>query len=381
MTLSSSMDNIAALEHSYRVFRVSLLDLVGWQLEEVFLTMQATFTELSDLRLSSNGETLPVIPNSFLGGSAPQLLYFSLSGIPFPGLPKLLLSANHLFHLELFDIPHSGYISPGAMVTCLSALPRLSTLSLEFQSPRSRPGWESRRPQPTTRFVIPALTSFQFKGVSDYLEELVARIHAAQLDLMHITFFNQIIFDCPQVTQFLIRTPKLGVCDDADEAHLQFHDSLASVRLRCQTPTSSSGDFLINISCGGPEWQLSSIEQVCTSSLPPLSMVEDLHIEHRYSELVWDNGSIENTLWLQLLSPFTAVKNLYLSEEFAPGIAAALQELVGARLTEVLPSLQNIFLDRFEPSGPFPKNVEQFVTERRLSAHPVAVSNWDKVPT
>jgi hypothetical protein len=48
------------------------------------------------------------------------------------------------------------------------------------------------------------------------------------------------------------------------------------------------------------------------------------------------------------------VKNLYLSKEFAPGIAAALQELVGARITEVLPSLQNIFVEGLEPLGPFP---------------------------
>jgi len=43
--------------------------------------------------------------------------------------------------------------------------------------------------------------------------------------------------------------------------------------------------------------------------------------------------------WLQLLLLFTALKILYLPKEFAPGIAAALQELVGRRITEVLPSL------------------------------------------
>jgi hypothetical protein len=65
--------------------------------------------------------------------------------------------------------------------------------------------------------------------------------------------------------------------------------------------------------------------------LSPLSTAKDLH-------------AIENTLWLELLLPFTAVEKLYLSDEFWPGIAAALQELVGARIAEFLPSLQNIFL-------------------------------------
>ncbi len=45
-------------------------------------------------------------------------------------------------------------------------------------------------------------------------------------------------------------------------------------------------------------------------------MIEDLYIEHRYSRLVWANDAIENTLWLELLLPFPAVKNLYRSKDF-----------------------------------------------------------------
>ena len=83
-------------------------------------------------------------------------------------------------------------------------------------------------------------------------------------------------------------------------------------------------------------------------------MVEVLYIEHQYSELVSKNDAIEDTLlWLQLLLPFTAVKNLYQSKEFSPSIAAALQELVGDRIIEVLPSLQNIFVEGLKPLGPF----------------------------
>ena len=77
---------------------------------------------------------------------------------------------------------------------------------------------------------------------------------------------------------------------------------------------------------------------------------------------------------MELLLPFTAVKNLYLSKEFAPGIAASLDELVGVRIAEVLPSLQNIFVRVREPSGPFQEN--RFVAVRKLSDHPVAISVW-----
>jgi hypothetical protein len=74
--------------------------------------------------------------------------------------------------------------------------------------------------------------------------------------------------------------------------------------------------------------------------LHALFTVEDLYIEHRYSQLLWKNDAIENTLWLRLLLPFIAVKNLYLFKEFVPGIAAAVQELVGSRMAGVLPYLQ-----------------------------------------
>ena len=106
--------------------------------------------------------------------------------------------------------------------------------------------------------------------------------------------------------------------------------------------------------------------------------MEDLYIDHLYSPIVWENYSIENTLWLELLPPFTTVKNLYLSKEFAPGIAAALQELVEGRITEVLPSLQNIVVEGPEPSGPFQENIGRFVTTRQVSDHPITISDWDK---
>jgi hypothetical protein len=49
--------------------------------------------------------------------------------------------------------------------------------------------------------------------------------------------------------------------------------------------------------------------------------------------------------WLELLRPFTAVRDLYICQEIAPYIAPALRELVGEKVTEVLPAMQTLFLD------------------------------------
>jgi hypothetical protein len=374
LTLSGTDNIITVLGQSNRVCEVNFWGLAGRQLEEVLAAMQVPFPELTQLWLESVDETVPVIPDSFLDRSAPRLRIFGLSGIPFPGLPKLLLSANHLFTLRLTNIPHSGYISPEAMVALISAFSSLGRLYLEFQSPQSRPGWESRSLPPPKRSILPALIEFYFKGVTEYLEDLVTFIDAPQLDTLNITFFNQIDFDCPRLAQFINRTLTLSPLDNA---HVQFDDRTVSVAPPAWYPLPT---FDIAISCKEPDWQLSSIEQVCNSSLHPLSTVEGLYIDHKYSQLVWKNDAIENTLWLELLLPFTAVKNLYLCKEFGTGIAAGLQELVGGRITEALPSLQNIFVEGLEPSGPFQENIEQFVAARQLSGHPIAISVWDRDP-
>jgi hypothetical protein len=308
-----------------------------------------------------------------LGESAPRLQFLFLIHIPFPGLPKLLLSATHLVTLRLWDIPYSGWFSPEAMVTSLSTLFRLDYLVLEFESPRSHPDWASRPPPPSTRSVLPVLTYFGFKGVCEYLEDLVARIDAPRLNKFYMTFFNQVVFDTPQSIQFISRTPTLKTFE---KALVVFEYHAASVNLSSRI--SDYGMLNVKIPCIRSDWQVSAMEQVCTSCLPPLSTLEDLYIYERLNLQADWQVNIENTLWLDLLQPFTSVKNLYLSEEFALRIVPALQELVGGGTTEVLPTLQNIFLEELQPSKIVQDGIQQFVTTRQVTSYPIAVSRWDR---
>ena len=371
---TSGVDNvIAALEHNDRVCKISLKTSgLGYTTKSV---LQNSFPELTELCLGGfvYDEQWPILPDSLLGGAAPRLQLLDLWGVPFPGLPKLLLSATHLVRLKLSGIPPSGYIPPEAMATSLSALTSLELLCLNFLYPRPLRALESRRPPPLTRSILPSLTNLQFKGASEYLEEILARIDVPRLDDLRITFFNQIIFDTPQLFQSISRRPTLRA---PDKGHIVFTSMAITVIFASQT--SDYGVLRMKIQCAASEWQLSSLEQVCTSSLPPLSTLEDLYIhEKSYSQPRWQND-VENTLWLELLHRFAAVKKLYLCKEFVPRIAPALQELVGGRTTEVLPTLENIFLEGFQPSGPVHKGIEKFVAARQLTGHPVAVSQWDR---
>jgi hypothetical protein len=382
-SVSETENIISALQQSNRVCEVNLGDIENWQLGHVMDAMQVSFPELTKMQLSSyydEIDEIPVIPDSFLGGSAPRLQLFHLHGIPFPGLPRLLSSATHLVDLRLFKIPESGYILPEAMVVLLSALSFLETLSLELESPEPRPDLESRNLPPRKRSILPTLDEFYFQGATEYLEDLVTRIDAPQLDYMDMTFFVQTDYDCPRLVQFIDCTPTLS---PRDVAHVQFGVDITSIKLRFQTSEFVFDHLQINISSEEPDWQLRSLVQICNSSLPPPSTVEDLYIERRHPRMVWANDAIENVLWLELLLQFTAVKNLYLSKEFAPYIAAALQDLIGVRITEVLPNLQNIFVERFlqaKPFRPFHKNFWLFVGARQQSGHPITISDWDEGP-
>jgi hypothetical protein len=370
------MDNvIAVLERCDRVCQIRLADVQSSDMEIYLAAMQQPFPELTHLLLYSFGETVSIDPDSFLGGSVPRLRNLALGGIPFPGLPKLLLSATHIARLSLRRIPHSGYISPNAMVTALSVLTSLEYLTLEFQSPRSCPDQASRRPPPSTRSVLPILTRFWFKGVAEYLEDLVAHIDAPRLNELNIAFFNDIAFDTPHFIQFITRTPTSRELEEADITLQNRGPSLDF-----SSRTSGNGRVYVEILCQGLDWQLSSLEQVCTLCLPPLSMLEDLYIYE--VEADW-KGDIENRLWLQLLHPFTAVKNLYISEQFAPHIGPSLQELAEGRTTEVLPALQNIFLEGLESSRPVQEGIGKFVASRQVAIRPIAVSScaksgWDR---
>ena len=384
---AGTTDNtIAALEQRNRVSQVHLFHLSSWQLENVLATMQVPFPELEYLRLTSaddDHETPPpVIPDSLLGGSAPHLRFFSLSRISFPGLPKLLLTCSRLVSLLLFNIPHSGYISPEAIVALFSVLSSLEDLRLSFQSPRSHPGgrlWSVTQSPKRSILRVPALRVFHFKGVTEYLEELVSRIGTPQLNQMNITFFNQIDFNTPRLAQFINCTPSLRALNEA-HVYVCAPDTAARIRFQYRASEYSFEYLSINISCIEPDWQLSSIEQIC-NSLHSLSTVEDLSIERLpagYNPLVWKDDPLENILWLQLLLPFTAVKNLYLSVEHAPRIAATLKEqLVTSRVAEILPSLQNIFVAGLDRSGPLWENIEHFVAARQFSDNPIAISDWD----
>ena len=375
---------IEALAHNDRICELELTNLPSPQLYEVLPAMQFPFPALKTLRFGPvrEIEVNPVFqPDSFLGGSTPRLQSLMLDCISFPELPKLLLSATHLVSLELRKIPRSGYISPEALVTGLSGLTCLESLDITFESPLFFPDQNSPRLPPQTRTLLPALTQLWFIGVCEYLEHLVAQIDAPLLDRFGTTFLPQQIFDTAELTQFITRAPNFEAYDEAAaEACMAFSCQAAGVTFS----QGFEGELGVGISSRQPDLQLSYLPQICRSSFARtfIPIVESLYIDENdyppeLPPLEWPDD-IEGNQWLELLHPFTAVKDLYISWELELRIALALKELVGDSVVETLPALQTLFLE--EPpwesssSGPVQEAIGQFVAARQLAGHPITTS-------
>jgi hypothetical protein len=213
-----------------------------------------------------------------------------------------------------------------------------------------------------------------FRGVSEYLEDLVAQIDAPALEEVRTVFFHQLVFDAPQLLQFFDRT---NVLEKSNRADVLLDGDFARVSLYFQDQTVERRTLVLSIKSGASDWQIWSLAQVCSSFLPPLSDLECLYIREGSLRPQWDDD-MENAQWLDLLKPFSASKNLYLHKELVPRVGRALQELAGEAV-ELLPDVQNIFTLGSLSSGTVREAFGGFVSERELSGRPVAVhAGWSR---
>src|SRR5258707_207980 len=81
---------------------------------------------------------------------------------------------------------------------------------------------------------------------------------------LDVILFNQIDFDPRQLTQFINRTPKFWT--PHDKAYIHFDHTSVEAKLTYRTLQPGHASSRIMISCKEPDWQISSIAQVCNSS-------------------------------------------------------------------------------------------------------------------
>jgi len=214
------------------------------------------------------------------------------------------------------------------------------------------------------------LTSIKFKGNSKYLEDIVFRINTSLLNSVTITFFNQLLFNLPLLRQFIDHTEIFMACRQAVILFYSYH---INITLFWQKGTANHRTLQLGISSKPLDWQLSSLAQLGSSFLPPFSLEHFGIYEDQYSQPLWQDD-IESPQWLEILHPYTAVKDLELSRQLVRHVIPALGQLTGERLTEVLPALQTLSLPGPQPSGRVNKAIRKFTAARQLSGSPVAIN-------
>jgi hypothetical protein len=373
-------DGVAALELNDRVSQIRLLNFEPLAWARYARLMQDPFPKLTHLCVQPYSPIKKTISDLFLGGSAPCLQELLFDGVPFPALPKLLLSATKLVCLTLWNIPDEGYFSPDSFATCLSALTRLESLSLTSESPRFRPGIASQITHTHTPAPHPTLSNLSLGGSLEYLDNLVAHFDAPLLESILIMLFHQEVLDISRLSRFVRCAEKLSLIDQATVI-FGFDCIGVSITLPpeslVETRRVDSNTLVIELGCHESDLRLSHLAQVCSLCLPTLSPFTRLKI--RVNPRVfppWQGVDDSGPQWLELLRHFSIVEELYLSKHVAFPVAQALRELPAERVTGVLPALKTLFLAGLDPPGRVQEAICEFAAARQSSGRPVFIRGW-----
>jgi hypothetical protein len=375
-------DNIvAALEYPGRVHRIVIHD-TGPLLIKVATIMRKSFPVLTHLDLEwkpptydhRGGFELPP-PGRLLDGSAPlHLQNLRLKYITFLQLPTFLLSAHNLVTLKLKDICKDVLISPEVTVSCLAVLTRLTTLSITFYDDMSLPDPTKIQPEISMRTILPALTSFHYRGYCEYLEDFLAQINTPQLHNLRIKYFIPSFMhhriQAPQLSQFIDRTASLKL-HQFRHATVTFYPVTIYVQLHCSQECRQA-QFSLNIMyIPWIDQQVPCVVDVLGQLVSTFSNVDHLYVDGDNVE----PRQMGSTDWLPFFHLFQAVKALHLSGGVAAYVVSALEDATDEIIAQVFPALDLMWIDeegkeeRDKPAG----SIERFLSLRQLSGRPVTV--------
>jgi hypothetical protein len=354
-------DITAALRHSDRVSSISLT--ITSSLLEKFTAIERPFSKLKDLFLLSRDGMQLTLPSYFQWGS--HLRRLRLTGVVIPALLQRISSSRCLVEIQLhfYKISCTKDLSPEAFANALSGMPQLRSLSLHFPPTLI---YMAIPPPSVKRAILPALTRLDFRGITGYLGDLVARIDAPRLRDIEITFSNNflLIRDVPRLGKFMdrIKMQKLH-----RKAEVLFSESSVSLSL---TQPGAPTCLKVQVLCEPLGGQVYSMVQICSHFSAFLSRVEDVHISTTQPSSGHDNNCEQ---WLKLIRRFGGAKRLHLAGDHSTNVVRALP-LLDERGENVLAALHKLCIREPEPHyAPLREAVVPFIQSYRLSGHCIAV--------
>jgi hypothetical protein len=304
---------------------------------------------------SDNASTL-LLPKGFL---APNLRHLDLPGIAPARRLHFLTSTLSLTTLNLWNIQTSSYFRPRLLVARLLSLPQLEDLGICFYIPIPRPSAErellGEQGAPVT---LPSLKHLRFRGVSAYIESLVAQLMTPLLEQLNIVLFNQIAFALPHLSHFINMTQGFKL----PAATVSFDHGWVSIITARDSSQWSDEPLRLLVRCKQLDWQIDCAAQVCTTLIPTLSGVEQLRLDS-VNEEVMPKWKIDSTAWHELLRSFIGLKEVQIQDGLLQELSRVLEaDEVGSE-PGFLPNLEHIVAAD--------NQFASFIETRRIAGRPI----------
>ncbi|KAH9011316.1 hypothetical protein EDB84DRAFT_1648837 [Lactarius hengduanensis] len=346
-------DNIVvALKQSGRVSSINLTATSS--LLKKLSSIKRPFLELEDLVLLSRDGVL-TLPSTFWWG--PRLRCLHLTRIVIPIL--LLYSSTNLVDLQLHEAFHSWQFPIEELTNALSKMTQLQSLLLHFLFATYYP---ASSPQSCGRVVLPVLTRLDFRGTTEYLKALVARMDAPRLGDIEVTFLDKVTNGLSKLSGFI---GQIEMHKSHRRAHIVSSECAISISLiQPEAPTR----FKLQLPLGPLSDQLFSMVQLCIQFSALLSNVEDLRITMTRPSR---RGDSDYSGWWdllnQVLNSFTGVKQVHLDWDNIAQPPDKWDETI-------LPSLHKLYMSQpGQRHAPFGEAIASFMISRQLSGHHIGV--------
>jgi hypothetical protein len=329
------------------------------------------FPKLEALSLSDCYEAQ--LPSDFV---APRLRTLHLQNIAIPKGSLLITNATNLLSLHLEYISASGYLRPEYLVECIACMPHLWNLSISFPIDLNFFDTVFELPDTqTTRIVLPKLSRLSYRGISAYLESLLAQICAPVLQDFHFTPSSQEIPAVHRLPAFLDTIQNFNF----QTAVVSF--SKLSVAIACRPKQPSvilpHLGFLVH-----DAWQQARVAavvvQICSAIAPVLPAVENLELTMDHIR-PWQFSQLPPTFWHAFLRPFGSVKTLTVDMALAAVLSDALHPINGTVVKELLPALSE--LDIRSSDGLIHQSLSTFLHARRRSGQSIYLRLIQDSPT
>ena len=371
---------ILALGQHNRVRRVRLL-MPSPNMQKLIMALVGEYPALEYLIMMHSTTPTNVTSTALLFPETlqtPRLRHLLLKGFAFPIGSRFFITAVAIVTFNLFIGNQSAYIEPNTLLQWISFMPRLETLRVAFLFTVHNDEVEMQLMHSPimTHVTIPNLRRFEFQGTSAYLEAVVHRITAPQLEKLRIQLFLQSTLSVPRLLPFMDTAENLRF----DSTKIEFSKTSVSVWMYPHEKVEMYAPVSMDVFCWYLNLQVLCLAQIFDSLSQGLSTVEHLTLEHEEPSEEHEHNEPEidgafhaewsRTEWRNLLRSFSNVKTLHVNDKLVKELSNCLRLDDGEPSLELLPELQKLTFSGSSDTG---DSFTTFVDDRQKAGRSVTL--------